>query len=327
MGDPHPMGASEIAVAVGLGRRRAHGRRAGELYVSPLELALRLRGEIPRYDTGDDDHDAYMGRVSEPGILLWYAQREGLTVGVDLLPGPQIPQPGYSHPSLPWLAVRPDALDVRDGRTVEVKAPERILEEDGWGIPGTAELPGYYYCQVTAQVAVAHRTHGWDRGDLVAAARSARSPVLRAVWTLHRDPPREQRILDAAARWYDRHVLQRIDPRPDGSESARAALQRRWRPDDTVVQATPSQVAIVAQIRELESRAVEATAARDALVQQLQAQMGPATVLEHAGARLATWRPRKGARRIDTDRLRADHPALAEQYTTTGQDGRTWRTE
>lgn len=323
--DPHPIGASEVAVAVGLGRRREYGRRAGEPYQSELDLALRLRGDLPRYDDGPEGRAAGLGKVYEPGIGIWYAQREGLTVGVDLLPGPQIPSPGYSVPDLPFLAVRPDFLDLRDGRTVEAKAPDEASEASGWGMPGTAEVPAYHYCQITAQLAVAYRQHGWTRADLVVVARSTRSPIGRAVYTLHRDPAREDRILTAAARWYDRHVIRRIDPAPDGSESAGSALARRWRPTDTTTTASEETIGIVARLREIRAARSRLDLEESELTQAVQAEVGPSTALvDAAGTILATWRPRKGSARIDADRLRSDHPEIAEKYTTTGQPGRAW---
>jgi predicted phage-related endonuclease len=59
-----------------------------------------------------------------------------------------------------------------------------------------------------------------------------------------------------------------------------------------------------------------------ALQSQVMAAMGDADTLTSGGNVLATWKSAKAPERIDTKRLRADHPEIAAHYTNIGEPSR-----
>ena len=130
------VGSSELAVTLGLQARRADGTP----YTSELALWCRLRGLLPRYDTGSTTPAAEAGKIAEPGILL----RAGRELGMYVLPGPTLDEPGWSHPDLPWLAVRPDGQASKPetggwSALIEAKAPKELGAE--WGNAGSSDVP------------------------------------------------------------------------------------------------------------------------------------------------------------------------------------------
>ena len=294
------IGASELATVLGVSP-----------YGSQVDLWARLRGLLPRYDSIDTP-DTSAGSVAEAGILLRYARERGVPV----MPGPQLPAPGYVHPTEPWLAVRPDGLT--PDRTVEAKAPREL-----W-----PEIPAHYVVQIVAQIAVAHTLQGWCRGDLAAHARAARrGDDYWRVWTIDRDPAVEEYVLRTGRDWYRRHVEDGTPPACDGRRATSEALARIWRPEDTTTEATPDDVETWRRLLSVRSAIADLEARRQELEHTLQARMGASTVLAEGGRTLATWRGTRGRRTLDTDRLRRERPEIAESYTTVGEPGRRFTLE
>jgi predicted phage-related endonuclease len=316
------IGASEIAVCLGLQQRK----RDGTPYTSELELWARLRGLIPRYDsTSSPAADA--GHDMEPGIGMRYARERNLVWGQDIAPGPQLPAPGLSHPDLAWLSVRPDFLVPGLQRGLEAKAPREI--GDTWGPPGTDEIPPWYLVQALAQLAVEHRLFGWTEQDVAARARDTWDRDRAwGVWTVRRDEAVERGMLARAHDWYRRHVEDGKPPVGDGSESATSTLVRIWTPaDDLAVEADAADVEHMQALLSIRSAIDELEARKREHEQALQARLGEATALVQGRRKLATWRARKGATRIDLGRLRRERPDIVNTYAETGTAGRTWRIE
>ena len=292
---PVTIGASELATVLGVSP-----------YGSQVDLWARLRGLLPRYDSIDTP-DTSAGSVAEAGILLRYARERGVPV----MPGPQLPAPGYVHPTEPWLAVRPDGLT--PDRTVEAKAPREL-----W-----PEIPAHYVVQIVAQIAVAHTLQGWCRGDLAAHARAARrGDDYWRVWTIDRDPAVEEYVLRTGRDWYRRHVEDGTPPACDGRRATSEALARIWRPDDTVRDATPEDVADLHALLSVRAALEDLEGRRRELEQRIQARMGAATVLRRDGDTVLTWRPVRARETIDARRLRAERPDVAAAYTTRGEASR-----
>lgn len=295
------IGASEVAVVLGLQRTREDG----EPYTSAIELWGRLTGLLPRYD-GANSPDAEIGRWVEPAIGLRFAAEHGLVFGRDILPGPTLDQPGLVADGVPWHA-RPDFLVPARRSTLEAKAP-RALHPERWGPAGTDEVPADHAVQVLAQVAIAHRLWGVDVGELAALARAPGWGADRvwATYALPRDPVREARVIDAVRSWVDLHVEQGEPPMPDGSDSAERSLRRMFVPlgEDLVRVATPTDLEHHRRILACREAIAEIQGRLDESRQRLQLALGEATELRRGSERgelLATWRPNKhGVRSLRT---------------------------
>ncbi len=316
------IGASELAITVGLQRRHADGTP----WTSGFELWARLRGLLPRYDS-ESSPDADAGKTMEPGIGLAYAEEHGLAWGTDMLPGPPFPSPGLWHADIPWLAARPDFLAPARERVVQAKAP-RELHDDEWGPSGTGEVPVWVAVQEAAELAVVVRVLSWEVADVAVHARAGRrGDRTRAEFTLRRDERFERRLLARAAEWYRRHVEDGEPPPPDGSPSTSKALSRVFRPTDTVLEATPDDVKRWHHILQLRTHRDDLEARVREEEQRICARMKEATKLVHEGRTLATWRAKAGASRVDVTRLRRERPDIAAAYTKVGEPGRSFHIE
>jgi putative phage-type endonuclease len=304
------------ALAVTVGSSDVAGILGLSPWSGPWDAWARLTGLVPRYSDEDTKPQA-RGRMFEPAILARYALEERVAV----VPGPPIGQPPIVGPE-PWMHARPDAWagqpSTPPDRVVEAKTARR-LDPAEWGPPGTDEVPPWYAVQCVWQLAVVRL----DRCDL--AAYSPMDDEWR-VYRLRRAPAVERAVVGRVRAWVERHVVKGHPPDLDGSAACRRMLERRWR-----AATGRDHVATAEDVAEVE-RAIRLRADRDAIdaeldlaVARLQARMGEADALVVGGQRVATWRGRQGARRIDTERLRRERPDVAEQYTTVGEPGRTWR--
>lgn len=128
--------------------RVSPSKAAAILGISPWDsqrsMWHKMRAEVP----WDDESPAMeRGNLLEGGVLAWWRKhhdhadwREQVTLTVD-----------------DWLVATPDAICQQDGSTVLVQAKTTNSYMDGWGEPGTDEVPVYYLAQVYLEMAVAHR--------------------------------------------------------------------------------------------------------------------------------------------------------------------------
>lgn len=117
----HGIGGSEIAAVVGLSP-----------YESRFSLWHRKSGLLGPQEASDE---MMLGHLLEEPIARLYRRHN---------PGVRVRRTGtWRHRDRPWQMVNPDRF--ADGRLLEIKwAPH----SDGWGQPGTDEIPVYYRCQL-----------------------------------------------------------------------------------------------------------------------------------------------------------------------------------
>ena len=307
--DPITIGASDVSTILGL-------NPWGDIW----DTWARLRGLVPRYGGGNDATER--GHILEPALLARYA----LDHGVQVIPGPSLSEDPIRHPIEDWAHARPDGTAVlirpdHPGATwlLEVKTTRWFGDE--WGPDGSAEIPPWYAAQVAWQMWVCQQS----RTDLIAFATRTDE---RRTYILHRDGDLEGRLVAQVRRWYHHHVIGGHPPEVDGSSGAGRVLAAMFEARDVAYVASQIDLAAVAELRSVRASLARLEETRRLLEQRLQAAMGDATTLEDGeGNRLATWRPRKGAGRLDLRRLRRDHPDLCRTYEQPGEPGRTFRLE
>jgi putative phage-type endonuclease len=190
----HGIGASEAAAACGLSP-----------WESPYSLWARKCGLVPPIDT---TLAMEIGTLTEPLNAARYADAVGMPVRrVNRL---------MRSKSRPFALA---SLDRRraDGRLVELKWSERA---DGYGDPGTDEVPEAVACQVTHQMFVA----GADCAD-VSLLTGARDAI--RVYTVRWDAEFADAMLEREARLWG-HVEDRTEPELDGSAATLRALSERY---------------------------------------------------------------------------------------------------
>jgi predicted phage-related endonuclease len=279
---PYIIGGSTIAAAAGI-----------DPYLSPTALFLRMTGQIPEPESNGHMR---IGKALEP-VIIDLLREDGHAVI-------SYPEREFADDARPWLVGHPDARAVAHDRyVIEAKAT------GGWALRSWNgdEPPVTWQAQVQTYM---HLTQT-DRAVIAALIDGT---TLRTV-EVARDDRAISMLLERAERFYAMLCRGEI-PELDGSKSTRDALHERF------AEATPGRkVRATRAVRDVVEEMRQLKASMDAHERQyeerrrvVEATMGDAEVLlDHADNVLAKWTPTT-SRRLDTKRLKAELPALHEEY-------------
>lgn len=269
----HGIGASEAAAALGLSR-----------WDSPVALWARKLGLVPQ---PEPSIAMEIGAITEPLNAARYEAATGI-------PARRVNRLLRSR-RFPFLLA---SLDRRraDGRLVELKWTERA---DGYGEPGTDEVPDEVLCQVVQQMAVT----GADAADVSVLFGGRR----HAIYTVTRDLRAEATVIDRLADFWQ-HVEHRIEPALDGSDATLETLRAIYPHDDgSTLEAGPDLVADLAAYRDAKAEAAELEKWTKELYARITAAIGSATTVIAPGVGTATFKAPK-------DSTVVDWPAIAVAY-------------
>ncbi len=175
----------------------------------------------------------------------------------------------------------------------------------------TGDLPDAYYVQQQWYLAVTGLPLCYGVADVGDPARLRIIPI-------RPDERVQRRCIEAAARFWNEHVLTGEPPAPDGSNGDGEVLRELYPgvvPDPAVVLDDPDAAGLLRKHLEAKGRADSAKREAEAAKQQLCALMG-----EHEKALvdgwLLTWKTQT-RQTLDTKALRKAHPAIAGEFTRT----------
>lgn len=202
------IGGSDAAVALGLSP-----------YRTPLELYLEKRGEIPPFEGNEA---TLWGQLLEPVVRDEYARRTGRQVSVP---------PLARHPKHDFLIAHADGLTT-DGRCYEGKTARSA---DGWGEPGTDQIPQAYLIQVQ-HVMLVTATPVADVAVLIGGSDFR-------LYEVPADRELQDMIVEGEAAFWQR-VQKGHAPDPDFSTESARDLVKRLYPgtDGTILHATDSHI-------------------------------------------------------------------------------------
>lgn len=286
------IGGSDIAAILGLNR-----------YTTPLQVWLdKVQG------ADDVDNDAMeWGRRLESVVAAKFAdEHPELTV---------LPSPGLiADPDVPIFLATPDNLIGQGDGILECKtAGERAGE--AWDDDAT---PDAYVMQLQWYLGVAGESRGW-----IACLIGGRRYV-------EREFARDDRLIDAmrtrAAQWWADHVVAMVPPPAVPPDDDRFMARAYPATERTEVALDADTLGLVEDARSLKG-VIDGLADDHArLVTLIKERLGTATDgLGPDGAPVVTWRPRKGSTRVDTARLKAEHPDLHAALVVEGAPTRTFR--
>lgn len=253
---------------------------------TPLDVYLEKRGELVNSET----QPMRWGQLLEPVVRQEYADRTGRTVVV--------PQGIYRHPEHSFAIVSLDGIAdserLYEGKTARTP--------DGWGKPGTDEIPIAYMLQV-------------QHGMLVTGLPVADIAVLIGgqdfrIYTVEADAELQALLLGVETEFWQR-VLSAEPPAPVTREDVR----RRWAISSGTAKEATSEVAVL--VRRLASyKAVMSVLDEQAeeIETAIQQHMADADTLTDGDRVLATWKNVNASSRFDLDHFRAEQPELYERY-------------
>ena len=217
--------------------------------------------------------------------------------------------PTLRHPDFPNILGHVDRLvippgakvaahksDIRTDRGLEAKTVDSyVFRHSGeWGEPGTDEVPTGYLVQVAAYMGLT----GCSRWDLAALVGSGSDDL--KIYHLMRDRDLEEELFRRAQEWWDTHVLKDSAPAPR-SEDDVALLYPQARQKESIA-ASEEILSAVRELKQVKESLGQLADRESALALQIKCFMGHAdTLLDEAGAKLATWGNRKGRTSFDLD--------------------------
>jgi len=272
---------------------------AAILGVSPWASALGVWQEKRGLSDGFDPSERMIwGTRLEDAVRKGYAEDTGY----------HVQRTGFRrHKEYDFLIGHPDGMT--DDRILEIKVT--AMMGDGWGEPGSADIPSHYACQVQHYMMLMDV----PLCDLAALVGGRQMNI----YTIPADKPFQQALLDEEALFWEL-VKSGTPPAPDGSADAGKALRRLYpKATEDSIEATPEMDAIAA--RYLLTKGMAATAKRetDQLAQELQAYIGEHSRLIGDGY-TATWPEVQG--RIDWKAVAAAYRSIIEHSEDAGTEAR-----
>jgi len=273
------IGGSDVAGILGLSRWR-----------TPLDVYLDKTGQA---EPTPDNEPMLWGRLLEPLVIAEFSRRHGITV--DALTGV------LEHSQHSWMLASLDGWAPDLKAVVEAKTARTA---DGWGEPGSDEIPAYYQTQVAHYMAVT-------------GAQMAFIPVLIGAsdfrtYQVQRDQDFIDDLVEAERAFWHDHVLAGIPPDPINAADA----ARLWlRDNGETLEVPPEIVDDVDELRALRSDAKDLEERIGSIEDRLKITFRDAAEIATGGRTLATFKAqtRKG---LDTKALTAAHPEIAEAFRT-----------
>lgn len=268
-------------------------------YRTPLDVFRDKRGElVDRPET----EPMRWGTLLEPIVRQEYASITGREV---LLPDGGMLQ----HPRFAFMLANIDGF-TSDGRIYEGKTARTA---QGWGEPGTDEVPQGYLLQVQHYMAVT----GYAVADIAVLIGGSDFRI----YTIEADAELHEMLVDAEAEFWRR--VEENDPPEPISYADAIARWGRFSNAGACVTANAEVIGAVERLRVLKAKAKLHEEAIEETTAVILKALGEAeTLLDPSGNVLATWKLSKAPQRFDAKALAAEHPYLHAQFLKTGDPSR-----
>lgn len=265
---------------------------AAILGLSPHRTALDVYAEKLGAEGVADNEALRRGRKLERYLLDWYADERGVEL---IVPGDE--RVIYTHPALPWLSFSPDAEAVPDGRPAWIVEAKSRRSREGWGEPGTDEVP----LDVLVQVVVGMACRGVSLAEI---------PVGFSFddvrwYAVERDPGVEAGVIAKLAAWREAYWPPKPPPAFDGSEGGDRVIRQLWPTHrDPGVMAQPGDAldSLVRALRDARVRRDAAEADVSTMEQSIKALLQAAEAATGKGWRIS-WRQTKPRECVDREAL------------------------
>lgn len=251
---------------------------------SPYQVYLEKRGES---DPQDDNEPMFWGRTLEPVIRQRYADVTGRTVTV--------PNEILVHPRHNWMIANIDG-EVPGERILEVKTARYA---DGWGEPGSAEIPEAYIIQVQHYMIV--------RAYPVADVAALIGGNDFRIYTVHADAELQDLILQREADFWE---MVKAGTPPDPTTFTDLKQRFGAASKAQTVQANLEVMKAIARLKEIKALSSE----EESLKAVIMAALKESDTLIDGNKVLATWKAQKGATRFDTKAFQEMEPELYKQF-------------
>lgn len=275
-----------------------------------VQVALEKLGEIEAPDLSDVP-SVELGNILEAPVLdAW--ERENKPV--EFIRSPDT----IYHPTLPWLGCHLDAkAHFSDGgaRVVEAKAYS-AFNRDGWGEPGTDQVPQPRFWQCMAQMAITKAQFAdipicfVNEKALTQFLTNGTVPI--ETYVIPRNDELIEFMVEECAK-----VWRKIEARelPEPINVGDAELIYRRARADSVADATDEIYGLWQELATARAALKEAEDTKAQTEAKIKAFMADAAELRYGGKTLATWKNNKDGVSFDAKAFAAAHPDLYASFT------------
>jgi len=281
------IGGSDIAAIMGL----SHWTTAYQIYQNK-------RGEVKDWE-GNETMD--WGKRMEPAIRQWYSDQTGRAV--------RLPDKIMYHKDYPFMLASLDGF-TDDRRVVEIKTARY---SQGWGEPGTDQIPESYMCQVQHYLAVT----GFDFCD-VAVSIGGAPPVL---YIVKADLELQGLLIEAEKEFWQK--VQAGIP-PEAITYADAVQRFGKSGAEGAVVAQDEAISHVNDLRAVREEMKALEAKEEELKGKLIIALGDSgdTLIDLSGKLLATYKISSGRKLLDIKALEKNEPIIYAKYLKVGDPSR-----
>jgi len=148
----------------------------------------------------------------------------------------------------------------------------------------------------------------------------------RGNWLIERNAELEAAVLERTHEWWERHVIKGEQPEVDGSKSCTDALFKIY-PEvkvHKVLTANEAQDALLGELVDLNLLLKASGARKREIINTLISDVGEHQGIQGTGGGVR-WDQRKAVTRLDSKKLKEAHPALWDEFSTTGEPSRAAR--
>lgn len=282
------IGGSDVAAILGVSP-----------YRTALEVYLDKRGEL--IDQPENDAMRWGSRL-EPVVRQEYSDQTGRAV--------LVPDHILRHDRHDFMLANLDGF-TEDGRIFEAKTAR---SGQGWGDPGTDEVPQGYLFQVQHYMAVT----GYPVADVAVLIGGSDFRI----YTVEADRDLHNMLVDAEAAFWQR-VVDADPPEPVSMADVKALWGRFSR--EQKIEATPDLLQALEDLRGYKTAIAELEELADSRKLAIMAALGEAdTLVDTSGRPLVTWKAGKAPERLNGKALKADYPEIHALYAAPGTPSRTF---
>ena len=258
------------------------------LGISPWKTPLQVyMDKVGATDPIQDNDSMFWGRTLEPVIRQRYADVTNRKVVV--------PDTLITHPKFEFIIGNLDGI-TSDNRVLEIKTARSA---EGWGEPGSNEIPDSYMIQVQHYM-------------LITAIPVADVAVLIGgsdfrIYEVPAEPELMELMIEKETGFWSR-VINRDPPEPITYQDMLLKYGRTSK--ESRVQADAVAIAAVARLKEIKAIAKE----EDELKTVIMAAFGESDTLMDNNKVLATWKAGNGSKRFNAKLFEAENPELYKKY-------------
>jgi len=258
------------------------------LGISPWKSPLQVyMDKVGASGPIQDNDSMFWGRTLEPVIRQRYADVTNRKVVV--------PDTLITHPKFEFMIGNLDGI-TSDNRVLEIKTARSA---EGWGEPGSNEIPDSYMIQVQHYM-------------LITAIPVADVAVLIGgsdfrIYEIPAEPELMELMIEKETGFWSR-VINRDPPEPITYQDMLLKYGRTSK--ESRVQADAVAMAAVARLKEIKAIAKE----EDELKTVIMAAFGESDTLMDNNKVLATWKAGNGSKRFNAKLFEAENPELYKKY-------------